>query len=96
MKKVFETLSPDQRLEAAVQVKTPYQLARSLATFVGQFYDREDFDALARQVSGLYDVNGADRFRTQLNRRLYDRFHAPVAWETTSDAPEPAGRRPAA
>ncbi len=35
-----------------------------------------------RRVSGLYDAPRAGAFRAQLDRRLCDRYHAPVAWET--------------
>ncbi|MGD9510663.1 MAG: hypothetical protein AB7I38_18380 [Dehalococcoidia bacterium] len=81
MATVYETLSPARQLELAVQMKTPVQLARTFAAFVGQFYDREAFDALARQVSDLYDGERAGAFRSQLDRRLCDRYHAPVVWE---------------
>ena len=86
MFKLYETQSPARQLEFAVQVKSPAQLAQTFAAFVGQFYDREAFDALARQVSDLYDAERASTFRSQLDRRLYDRYHAPVAWEV---APQP-------
>ncbi len=39
------------------------------------------FDALARQVNDLYDAERAGCFRSQLDRRLHDRYHAPVAWD---------------
>jgi hypothetical protein len=48
MQTLHETLPPTPRLELAVQVSTPARLARTFATFVGQFYDREAFDLLAR------------------------------------------------
>lgn len=84
MPEIFETLSPAQQLELAVQTRSPVRLARTFAAFVGQFYDRSSFDALAREVSNLYEVASAEQarsFRLQLDRRLYDRYHAPVAWE---------------
>lgn len=81
MPKLYETLAPAQQLTFATRTKTPCQLAQTFAAFVGQFYDRETFDALARQVSDLYDGEGATTFRTQLDRRLCDRYHAPVAWD---------------
>ena len=81
MPTLYETLPPTQQLVVAVQARTPTQLAQTFAAFVGQFYDREAFDALARQVNDLYDAERAGRFRSQLDRRLYDRYHAPVAWD---------------
>ena len=68
----------------AVRIKGPAQLARSFAAQVGQFYDRTEFDALARRTSDLYAVRNpedASRFRSRLDRRLYDRYHAPVVWQ---------------
>src|SRR5690349_895154 len=47
-----------------------------------------------RRVSDLYATRraaDADAFRARLDRRLYDRYHAPVVWDV-----EPAARRPAA
>jgi len=88
MFKIYETLAPTQQLEFAVRAKTPSQLAQTFASYVGQFYDREAFDALARQVRDLYDVERAGTFRSQLDRRLCDRYHAPVAWDV---APQPVG-----
>lgn len=89
MPKLYEILSPTQRLELAVRGKPPHLLAETFATFVGQFYDRSEFDNLARQVRDLYRVNGtgqAGRFQSHLDRRLYDRYRAPVAWEVESPA----------
>lgn len=86
MPKLYETLSPAQQLDVAVQTKTPARLAQTFAAFVGQFYDRGAFDALARQVNDRYEAENADyayRFRATLNRRLHDRYHAPVAWEVS-------------
>ena len=86
MPKLYEILSPAQQLELAVLARSPFRLADTFASFVGQFYDRSDFDRLARQVSDLYDAEGAeqaDHFRTRLDRRLHDRYHDPVAWEVT-------------
>ena len=80
MPRLYEILSPARQLELAVQAKSPTQLARTFAAFVGQFYDREAFDALARQVNDLYDADRASTFRSQLDRRLCDRYHAPVTW----------------
>ena len=86
MPKLYEILSPAQQLELAVLARSPFRLADTFASFVGQFYDRSDFDRLARQVSDLYDAEGAERayhFRARLNRRRHDRYHDPVAWEAT-------------
>ena len=39
-----------------MRAKTPSQLAQTFAAYVGQFYDRDAFDALARQAADdLYD-----------------------------------------
>ena len=86
MPKLYEILSPAQQLELAVVGRSPLRLADTFASFVGQFYDRSDFDKLARQISELYDADSAeraDRFRARLNRRLHDRYHEPVAWDPT-------------
>ena len=75
----------DLYLGLAVSTRTPSVLARLFASFAGQFYDRSDFDALARQVSDLYasrDAGDAYCFRTRLDLRLHDRYHDPVVWET--------------
>lgn len=90
MVKLYETLSLDQQLECAVRSKTPRHLAQTFAGFVGQFYDRDSFDALARQVNDLYDAEQATSFRSQLDRRLHDRYHEPVAWELTAEATDRA------
>ena len=84
---LHETISPEWRLRLAVRTKSPSQLALTFAAYAGQFYDRACFDDLARRVSDLYaDANDtqAREFRDRLNRRLYDRFHEPVVWETTA------------
>ena len=84
MPELQDTLSPTARLQIAVRTKSPADLARTFAAYVGQFYDRSDFDALARQVSDLYAGASAERaahFRRRLDRRLHDRHHAPVAWD---------------
>jgi hypothetical protein len=90
MSKLYETLSLDQQLACAVRSKTPRRLAQTFAGFVGTFYDRESFDALARQVNDLYDDARASTFRSQLDRRLYDRYHEPVVWEIGSELPDRA------
>ena len=84
MPRLYETLPPSQQLELAVLARTPVRLADTFAAFAGQFYDRSDFDRLARQVSDLYDTDSPEsayRFRARLDRRLYDRYREPVAWE---------------
>jgi hypothetical protein len=84
MFKLYETLAPARQLELAVRAKTPIQLAQTFAAYVGQFYDREAFDALARQVADLYDAAGTDgagTFRWQLDRRLCERSRPPVTWD---------------
>ena len=84
MPKLYEILSPAEQMELAVRAKSPARLADTFAAFVGQFYDRSDFDRLARQVNVLYDAGSAesaDRFRARLDRRLHDRYHEPVSWD---------------
>jgi hypothetical protein len=84
MQHFSDCLPPRARWELAVQAIPPARLAQSFAASVGTFYDRQDFDALARRVSTLYDQNAperAERFRERLDRRLYDRYHDPVAWD---------------
>ena len=87
MPTLSELLPQDQRLALAVSAKSPATLAQTFASLVGQVYDRSAFDALARQVVNLYaddDVDQATRFRRQLDRRLSDHYHTPVAWEPMS------------
>ena len=75
------------RLQLALRIHTPSRLAMIFASFSGQFYDRSAFDALARQVSDLYDLEGqesADVFREQLDRRIGQRDRGPVAWDETN------------
>ncbi len=84
MTRIDETMSSTRRLQLALQMMTPTRLAQTFASFEGQFYDRSAFDTLARQVNQLYDLESAEHaclFRCQLDRRLYDRYHAPVAWD---------------
>jgi len=83
MQHLSDSLPTRARWELAVQAIPPASLAQSFASHVGQFFDRQEFDALARQVSDLYDQNTpecAERFRERLDRRLYDRYHDPVIW----------------
>jgi hypothetical protein len=82
---MYETISPELRLALAVRTKSPHQLAQAFAAYAGQFYDRSTFDYLARRVSDLYADESslqASEFRQRLNRRLRDRYHEPVTWET--------------
>lgn len=90
MTTLCEAVPQDQLLSLAVAVKSPTTLAQTFAAYVGQFYDRTAFDALARQVADLYALDNAERaahFRAQLDRRLCDRDRTPVAWEV--DEPRP-------
>ena len=83
MQHLIDSLPTRARWELAVQANLPASLAQTFAASVGTFYDRQDFDALARQVSDLYDQSApdcAERFRDRLDRRLHDRYHAPVTW----------------
>lgn len=79
-----DALTPAQQLELAVRTKSPADLARTFAEHAGQFYRREDFDTLARAARDLYATASAERaslFRSRLDRRLCDRYRAPVAWD---------------
>ena len=87
MPRIYETLPPVGRLHMALRVMTPTRLAQTFAAFAGQFYDRSDFDILAREIGHLYDIESAEDaslFRSQLDRRLCDRYHMPVAWDVDS------------
>ena len=86
MAQLSDTLPPARQWQLAVLARTPAQLARTFAAFVGQFANRAEFDALAREVSDLYDIEGSSRFRSQLDWRLCDRYHEPVAWDVTPDS----------
>jgi hypothetical protein len=93
MANLYETLPRAGQLLLALQARSPGRLAQTFATFVGQFYDRSAFDKMAREVSELYDVENPDAartFRSQLDRRLCDRYHAPVAWDVVPTATEVA------
>ncbi len=87
MPRLYELLSPNQQLQLAIRSKPPHLLAETFAAYVGQFYDRCEFDRLARQVSDLYDANSAERahhFRARLDQRLHDRYRDPVVWNVTT------------
>ncbi len=92
MTRIYETIPSTRRLQLALHAMTPTRLAQTFASFEGQFYNRAAFDTLARQVNDLYNLESTEHarlFRSQLDRRLYDRYHAPVAWDvitsTTDD-----------
>lgn len=90
MPTLSDTLSPSRRLDLAVRTKSPERLAQTFAAHVGQFYDRGAFDAMAREVRALYTADSPERaecFRARLDRRLCDRYHAPVAWDVTPSTP---------
>ena len=87
MPKLSDSLSCSARWELAVQTIPPARLARAFAANVGQIYDRREFDDLARQVRDLYDRDAPERaadFQVRLDRRLYDRYHAPVTCDVAS------------
>ncbi len=86
MPKLLDALTDEQKLALAARAQSPARLADLFAAFVGQFPagERPRFDALARQACDCYALTSPDRarrFRSRLDRRLHDRFHAPVAWE---------------
>lgn len=64
-------------------------LAHRFARFIGQFYDRAEFDAVARKVNCLFrlerDGEQATVFRAELNRKLRDAGDAPVPWQLEDD-----------
>jgi hypothetical protein len=87
MPKLSDSLPAPARWEIAVQTLPPAQVARAFANNIGQVYDRSEFDDLARRVRALYDREAPERaaaFQSRLDRRLYDRYHAPVAWDVAS------------
>ena len=87
MPRLSDTLPLASRLQLALQLHTPSRLAQTFAVFSGQFYDRGAFDALARQLSDLYDLESPERasaFRAQLDRRLCERDRGPVVWDVTT------------
>ena len=99
MAKLYERLPAERQLEVAVLTTSPAGLAQTIASFAGQFYDRTDFDALARRVSDLYAArrpSDADAFRTRLDRRLCDRYRAPVPWDVRTATVGTATCQPAA
>mgnify|MGYP001183746151 CR=1 FL=1 len=61
MARLSDTLPLASRLRLALQLHSPYRLAQTFAAFSGQFYERGAFDALARQLSALYDLESPER-----------------------------------
>jgi len=61
MVQLYEVLSRATRLELALRAQSPARLARTFAQFAGQFYCRNEFDMLAREVSDLYDIQHPER-----------------------------------
>ena len=82
-----------QRLRCAIERHGPARLAMTFALYSGQFYDREPFDVLAREVHALYAASSehqAATFRARLDARLDERARERVAW----DGPDPRERQP--
>jgi hypothetical protein len=89
-----DLLPRDRQLALAVRAHPPARLAETFAAFAGQFYNRADFDLLAREVQALYATSNdgaATTFQTRLDARLEQRTHARVRWEVGAVATE---RRP--
>lgn len=75
------------RWELATRTISPACLARTFAAEFGQFYDRREFDALARRVHDLYTARDPEQggtFRARLDHRLHDHACSPVAWDVAS------------
>lgn len=95
MPTLLDSQTPSQQLRLAVRTRTPARLAQTFAAYEGQFYDRASFDALAREARALYavqDPEEAATFQDRLDRRLCDRYRAPVTWDV---APAPTSKRAA-
>ena len=83
---VSDRVSAHVRWKLAIRTASPARLARTFAAELGQFYDRREFDALARRVRDLYatrDPEHGGTFRARLDRRLHDRHDTPVAWDAS-------------
>jgi hypothetical protein len=81
-----DRVSTHVRWDLAIRTASPARLARTFAAELGQFYDRREFDALARRVRDLYatrDPEHGGNFRARLDRRLHDRHDTPVAWDAS-------------
>jgi hypothetical protein len=95
MPKMNRLIAPKAQWQLAVVVMHPRPMAGVFAGFIGQFYDRADFDALARRTWRLYaelSPAAAWHFRAELDERLYRRYQEPVIWE--ADARHPRGQGP--
>jgi hypothetical protein len=87
MPRLSDTVPLTGRLQLALRLHSPSRLAQTFAAFSGQFYEPGAFDALARQVGRLYDLESPERaaaFRSQLDRRLCERDRGPVVWDVTN------------
>ena len=92
---LLEALPIDRQLQLAVATRKPAGVARHFAGHVGQFYDRERFDALARRTRDLYaaaDPAAGACFQGRLDRRLRDRDREPVHWGVGAPAAASQGR----
>jgi len=81
---ILDLLPRQQQLRLAVVSKPPARLAETFAAYAGQFCNRADFDALAREVDALYAATShahAVRFRERLDARLDQHCRAPVLWD---------------
>jgi len=81
---ILDLLPREQQLRLAAVSKPPTRLAETFAAYAGQFCNRADFDALAREVDLLYAVTShasAVRFRERLDARLDQHCRAPVLWD---------------
>lgn len=78
-----ETLPLETRLSLALIAYSPAHVAGCFGRMVGQFYDRESFDGLARAAAALYDkhsARNAARFRGRLDQLLAERDEQPIDW----------------
>ena len=88
MPALFDLLPRRQQLRLAVRTKGPARVAQTLAGMAGACYDRDPFDAVAREVYALYAVDSdesASHFRHRLDRRLRERACPPVRWEAQGE-----------
>ena len=90
MPTLSDCVSTKIRWELAVQTTAPAALARAFAAEAAAFYDRAEFDTLARKAREFYALHDPERagiFRARLDRRLRDRHHTPVIWDLSSSPP---------
>jgi hypothetical protein len=90
---LLDLLPRHRQLELAVRTKDPACVARTFAGYLGLFYDRAPFDAVAREVYALYAVDSdqsAACFRHRLDRHARERGRPPVAWEAGPEREEDA------